>query len=126
MPYLEKKKLQKIGTGKTPTKTPSPKVEKKDMSILEGKPYIPVRGRGGAVEKIKKGPAYTAFSGKKYSPREMEALAKKTLEKAGSYYQRGERSSVLKMLKQKLSDPKVSWKEKGEIKNQIKYFEKRL
>jgi hypothetical protein len=126
MPYLEKKEPQKLGTWEEPTKTPPPKVEKKDTSILEGKPYIPIKGTGGAVEKIKKGPAYTSFSGKKYSPREMEVLAKGVLKDAGSYYQRGERSPVLKILKQKLSDPKVSWKEKGEIKNQIKYFEKRL
>lgn len=106
-------------------KPPTPKEKPKDTSIFGGKPYLSTRE---ATWKIRKGPGDIPQSGKRYTERERESLAKKSFEKVGPFLEKRELPEIIKQKEKILYNPYTRWKgsQKEDLKREIRFLKKRL
>jgi hypothetical protein len=108
---------------KRTTREKSQKEEKKDTSILGGKPYIPMTE---AFRKIKKASPYIpGAGGAMYYEKERVGMAKRRLGKYGYFLEKHEIPKAFKELEKEKANAKTG-AEKLKINREIRYLKREL
>lgn len=115
------KKIQERAQQKKSTSVP--KVEKKGASILEGRPYVPVRK---VIEKMEKAsPFIPGAGGAMYTKKERVEMAKEWLKGRGYYFEEHEIPQIYKRLNAERAKTKTS-AERLKKDREIREFEREI